>query len=101
MEFLLKNELPDAGTVSITKKSTPAASGEQGQAAASGEIQASALNGAQIASLLELMIKTSTGEISKDSAKSAAKLSFPLASDAAIASVFDPIVIKPIQPASA
>jgi capsid protein len=102
MEFLMFNKIPELGAVAATVSavSTDSKPGAQKEAAVAGDVQSAALNGAQIASLLELMIKTSTGEISKDAAKAAAKLSFPLASDAAISSVFDSIEIKPVTPAA-
>lgn len=61
-------------------------------AAEAGDVQATALNGAQIASLLELATNASTGALPKESAIAIAKAAFPLISDQEIESIFASIV---------
>lgn len=78
------------------------ASGTAG-AAEAGDVQATALNGAQIASLLELAINASTGALPKESAIAIAKAAFPLMTDQEVEAIFKSIVEgetkpDPVQP---
>ena len=66
-----------------------------GEGAATGDVQATALNGAQVAALVEIALKVATGELPRDSAKAIARASFPLVSEQLIDAIFDSIVPKP------
>jgi hypothetical protein len=55
------------------------------------DIQGTALNGAQVGSLLEVLTKISTGELPKDSAKAIISSAFPSFDTAKINSIVDPI----------
>lgn len=50
-----------------------------------------ALNGAQVTSLVELAVKVGTGELPKESAKALAMAAFPAIDPAIIAAIFDPL----------
>lgn len=54
-------------------------------------LQAQALNGAQVTSLLEILTKVATGEIPKTSAKATIKAAFPLLTEEQIGAMIDPI----------
>lgn len=84
---------PDAEAISTTitdagteDSEDPNTSNEE--AAESGEIQSTGMNGAQIASLIKLAGEVGEGIIPLDSAKAIAKAAFPLLSDAQINSIF-------------
>lgn len=64
------------------------------------DLASTALNGAQIASLLEIVTQVSTGMIPLASAKAIALASFPFLDQSVIAGIFDPIDVKPapVQP---
>jgi|GEM_PF-1546588 len=61
------------------------------QAAAGGEVQSTALNGAQIASLADLAAKVAAGELPLTTAQSVASAAFPLIPAATIAAIFRPL----------
>ena len=65
------------------------------------DVQATALNGAQVTSLLEVVTKVSTGEIPKESAKPIIQASFPTFGADLINSIIDPIEAKAPEPAKA
>jgi hypothetical protein len=72
-----------------------------GPAPQDASLQAQALNGAQVTSILEILSKVATGEIPKTSAKATIKAAFPLLSEQQIGAMIDPIVEgsqKPIDP---
>ena len=56
---------------------------------------ATALNGAQVAALVEIALKVATGELPRDSAKAIARAAFPLVSEELIDAIFDSIIPKP------
>lgn len=60
-------------------------------AAASADVASTALDGAQISSLLEIVNQLATGLIPVESAKSIAQASFPFLPDSTIGSIFDPV----------
>jgi hypothetical protein len=68
------------------------------QASTQPDLASTALNGAQIASLLEIVTQVSTGMIPLASAKAIAIASFPFLDQSVIASIFDPIEVKPVAP---
>ena len=64
------------------------------------DVASQALNGAQIASLLEIIVQTTANVLSIPSAKAITKASFPMLSDAQISEIFDNlsnVVIDPTQ----
>lgn len=95
IEFLLYNRLPEVSAeTAIVPPVSVATEGDQKDAAASGEVQSTALNGAQVTALVELAAKVQAGELPKESAKAIAKASFPLVSDQVLSSIFDGITVK-------
>lgn len=66
-----------------------------GASAATADVQATALNGAQVAALVEIALKVATGELPRDSAKAIARAAFPLVSEELIDAIFDSIIPKP------
>ena len=74
-------------------------SGDTG-AVASVDVASQALNGAQIASLLEIIVQTTANVLTIPSAKAITKASFPMLSEDVVNSIFDnlsPVVIDPAQ----
>lgn len=73
-------------------------------AAAQGDIQATALNGAQIASLIQVISAVALDQMPADTAKAALEGSFPLMGKALINSIIDPVEVwkktRPPAPAS-
>lgn len=69
-------------------------------AAESGDanVSSTALNGAQISSMIEILIQSATGIIPVPSAKGVMKASFPTLSDAQIESIFTGIVAGSVNP---
>ena len=70
---------------------------DQSNAAAGGEVQSTALNGAQIQSLVEIALKVATGELPMESAKAIAGAAFPLISPDVIDRIFAGIQPKQQQ----
>lgn len=70
----------------------------QKDAAAAGDVQAAALNGAQVQSLVEIALKVASGDLPRESAAAIAGAAFPLIPAAVIARIFDGIIAKPQQP---
>lgn len=66
-----------------------------GSSAQTGDVQATALNGAQVAALVEIALKVATGELPRESAKAIARAAFPLVSDELIDAIFESIIPKP------
>lgn len=66
-----------------------------GSSAQTSDVQATALNGAQVAALVEIALKVATGELPRESAKAIARAAFPLVSDDLIDAIFESIVPKP------
>ncbi|WP_157369527.1 phage portal protein [Zavarzinella formosa] len=93
--------------IAATGTAMPAGDGEDGannssasQAAASGGVQATALNGAQFDSLLGLADRLAAGTFNADSAKALVKMGFPLISDKLILRFVDGLVSAPKPPAT-
>jgi HK97 family phage portal protein len=65
------------------------------------DISSTALNGAQVASLLEIVLQVSQGLLTKESAKALASAAFPTLSVDILNRIFDPVKIQPqpIEPA--
>lgn len=78
---------PGAGTPGAG--SIPAPAG-----AAGADVASTALNGAQISSLLEIVNQLATGLIPVESAKAIALASFPFLPDSTIGSIFDPVRVN-------
>lgn len=78
---------PGAGTPGAGSIPAPAAS-------ASADVASTALNGAQISSLLEIVNQLATGLIPVESAKAIALASFPFLPDSTISSIFDPVRVN-------
>jgi hypothetical protein len=91
----------DAFAKSETQAATPLSSqvAETGASAAQTDIQATALNDAQVSALLELAAKVSSKEIPLESARAMAQAAFPLVSKDEIDRIFDPL--KDFTPAPA
>lgn len=73
---------------------------DAGTTTASVDVASQALNGAQIASLLEIIVQTTAGVLTIPSAKAITKASFPMLSDVQISEIFDNlsnVVIDPTQ----
>lgn len=73
---------------------------DAGTTTASVDVASQALNGAQIASLLEIIVQTTAGVLTTPSAKAITKASFPMLSDVQIGEIFDNlsnVVIDPTQ----
>jgi hypothetical protein len=62
------------------------------QAASSGDVQGTALNGAQIASIVDICSKVHTGELSGESAKELIGIAFPLIDAARVVRLVDSLV---------
>lgn len=97
--------LPDAaGLPAIPPTGTaPAAATEQpaDAAAAASNVAETAMNGAQVSSLVDIITKVGTGEIPRAVAPSVIKAAFPLLTDAAIAGMIPPETAqKPALPPS-
>lgn len=61
-------------------------------------VAATALNGAQITSLVEILIQTATGIIPKESAKGVVQAAFPTLTAQQIDSIFNSIVVGSVNP---
>jgi len=73
---------------------------DAGTTTTSVDVASQALNGAQIASLLEIIVQTTANVLSIPSAKAITKASFPMLSDVQISEIFDNlsnVVIDPTQ----
>ena len=73
---------------------------DAGTTTASIDVASQALNGAQIASLLEIIVQTTANVLTIPSAKAITKASFPMLSDVQISEIFDNlsnVVIDPTQ----
>lgn len=107
IDAMLVKRLFGVDTVAIAEQKTAApkshaadteAPTNQKDAAESGDVQATALNGAQVQSLVEIALKVATGELPRESAAAIAGAAFPLIPAAVIARIFDGIIAKPQQP---
>jgi hypothetical protein len=61
-------------------------------------VAATALNGAQITSLVEILVQTATGVIPKESARGVVAASFPTLTSQQIDAIFDSIVVGSVNP---
>jgi len=75
-------------------------SGPADSAAAPVDVASQALNGAQIASLLEIIVQTTANVLTVPSAKAITVASFPMLSPEQINSIFDNLSSTPINPAT-
>jgi len=76
----------------------------QQAAAVTGEIQSTALNGAQVSGLLSIIDAIANGTLPPISAKAVIKASFPVLDDATVNAIVDPIEVKepaPVEPVPA
>lgn len=80
------------GADSVPALALPSSDGSSAQ---TGDVQATALNGAQVAALVEIALKVATGELPRESAKAIARAAFPLVSDELIDAIFESIIPKP------
>jgi len=83
--------------IALTDSTAKPGADAQDAAAVSGDVQAAALNGAQVTALVEIALKVASGELPRESAKAIAGAAFPLVSPAQLAAIFDSI-IKQEQP---
>jgi HK97 family phage portal protein len=90
-ESTLDGEDPLAEGGVPTTGPTPAPS-----AAGSADVASTALNGAQIASLVELVNQVGQGLVPAASAKAIASASFPFLAASIIDSIFDPVQVRPV-----
>jgi HK97 family phage portal protein len=101
--------LNSSSTGSIQNGDTPAAAtptedgaplADSAEAAAAGDVQATALNGAQIQALAGIIKQVADGELPLDSAKALAASAFPLIPAEEIEKIFAPLAnFTPAQPA--
>lgn len=70
----------------------PVKPASQEQAAAAGDVQATALNGAQVQALKDLAAQVATGDLPLATAQAIAEAAFPLIAPAVIAAIFAPLV---------
>lgn len=70
--------------------------GDDDEASEVDDLQATALNGAQVTSMVQIVEQVAAGTIPKKSAKAMIKASFPLVTDAEVNAIIDPIEEKPI-----
>lgn len=85
---------PEAQTIDQAK---PQAS-DANAAAATGDVQAAALNGAQVTALVDLVTQVAEGKMPRASAEAIARASFPTVAEAVIAGIFSPLDgFKPTQ----
>ena len=73
---------------------------DAGTTTASVDVASQALNGAQIASILEIIVQTTANVLTIPSAKAITKAAFPMLGDAEINNIFDNlsnVVIDPTQ----
>ena len=71
---------------------------DSGTTTASVDVASQALNGAQIASLLEIIVQTTANVLTIPSAKAITKASFPMLSDVQISEIFDNLSNVAIDP---
>jgi hypothetical protein len=74
----------------------PSAKAAAQVAGGSADVASTALNGAQIASLVELVNQVGQGLVPPASAKAIAQASFPFLAQAVIDSIFDPVQVRPV-----
>ena len=81
------------GPAPVAQPSTPAA----GDPVAAGQVDvaATALNGAQVESLLNIVLQASTGVITIDTAKALAEAAFPFIDAATLQAIFGTVEVKP------
>lgn len=86
--------LPDAAAPAPLPAQSPTPAAETGQpaeaAAAASTVAETAMNGAQVQSLVDIITKVGTGEIPRAVAPAVIKAAFPLLTDAAIAGMIPP-----------
>jgi hypothetical protein len=103
-DILAFNQVPSQ--VTIEKNDIIEIAQEQGAlpsdttAAAPIDVASQALNGAQIASLLEIIVQTTANVLTVPSAKAITTASFPMLSPEQINSIFDNLSTTPINPAT-
>lgn len=88
LAVLMGISMSDDNIVSITDDDQNGVSGSNEEAAESGEIQKTGMNGAQIASLIKLAEQVGLGLVPLESAKAIAKAAFPLLSNKEIDDIF-------------
>lgn len=67
--------IPADGTQPVVATDVPAANGLAG---ANGNVQTTAFNGAQVASMVDIVMKAATGELSRESAMAILSIAFPI-----------------------
>ena len=89
------NVIPNSG-----KSSAPAAPAKSNEdAAKAGDVQATAMNGAQVQALASLVAQVAAGQMPADSAKAVAAAAFPLLSEKEISAIFAPLAkFEPSRP---
>lgn len=90
---------PKYTVIPYTPMEAVAASPDGTAAAAAEDVASQALNGAQIASLIDILIQASTGVIPVESSKAVMKASFPSLTDQQIEDIFSGIVSGSVTPA--
>jgi SPP1 family phage portal protein len=78
--------------------SKPIETGSGADAAASGDVQATALNGAQITGLIDLATAAADGTLTIESAKAIAAAAFPLMTKEELDAIFNKIIVKEKAP---
>ncbi len=88
--------IEEASTTQLTPSTADAAAPVA--AAPAENVAATALNGAQITSLVEVLVQTATGILPKESAKGVVSAAFPTLTIDQINNIFDAIVVGSVSP---
>lgn len=90
---------PNKAPAEPTETTTPAPLESSGDAAKSGQVQGTALNGTQITGLLAIVADIISGEISAKAGKAILAASFPLMAQSEIDAIVDNLEVKEPEPA--
>jgi len=80
-----------------TAKTSDSGNGAKTDAGEAENVAATALNGAQITSLVEIITQVGTGAMTKDTARAVLASAFPTMSSEAVAAIVDPIIPNTVQ----
>lgn len=100
LEEILSVEMMDIQILVIpnTPLKTQAMIAEDAKASGGGDVAGTALNGAQISSMIEILIQSATGVLPVPSAKAVMKASFPTLTDAQVDDIFTGIQSGSVNP---
>jgi lambda family phage portal protein len=80
-----------------TAKTSDSGNGAKTDAGEAENVASTALNGAQITSLVEIITQVGTGAMTKDTARAVLASAFPTMSSEAVAAIVDPIIPNTVQ----